>query len=165
MSHIAETTTDFTQTWDTEQVKPNRLAVQQVTDDGYPPRIWRFVHNDSGSPFVEGSVVAIEGLNPGGSPNVDEHELATTDCTVRALAGVAQHTIADGEYGWVLVSGIGEVEAGTGAITLGNSLVVDSTDAGHAMDAAAATDDAFAVALESAAAGNLATCLISCPLF
>lgn len=135
-----------------------RLAGEVDSTLGY--RIWKYVFNDGGSSFVEGSVVCLDSstATPG------DAILAPTGENPSRLLGVAQHTIASGSYGWVLVQGLGEVEAGTGGITANTPLVVDGTDAGHATDVAADTDHSFAFATEAATAGNLATCRIAIPL-
>lgn len=121
--------------------------------------VWRYIVNaEASASLVIGSVVAQKATTGTAGQGV----LAPTSAPTARLLGVAQYTIAAGSYGWVLVNGMGEVEAGTGAITANTSLVVDATDPGHATDAGGATEHAFGFATEAALAGALATCLVRC---
>lgn len=125
----------------------------------YGQRVWIYVYNDSGAALAQGSVCV--------------RKAGTTTYRVRkstqaapqgpsAVVGVAQHAIANGEYGWILRTGIGEVIADTGGITADQYLVVGNAVDGTADSTATATTFTFGYATESVLATALATCWLHC---
>ncbi|MHC4619434.1 MAG: hypothetical protein ACYTEQ_16935 [Planctomycetota bacterium] len=120
-------------------------------DDG--EETWVYVFNDeAATSFVQGTLVARDA----GTTSFDGIVCPTSAPTIRLL-GVAQHTIAAGEFGWILAKGIGEVLADTGGITAGAGLIPGNAVAGRA-DNATVAQHAFAVATETVLATELATC-------
>ena len=139
-----------------------------VPDGDKGMQTWIYVFNDSGS-WVVGSVIARDD-----STVTYDGKLATASTPSPRVIGVAQHVIADGSYGFILRRGIGEVLAGTGTIDDDESICVDTTDAGTAMEfksIAEAMDGTstehgvsgpFGWATEDADATATATCYINC---
>ena len=131
-------------------------------------QVWIYVFNDSGS-WVTGSVIMRDAAT-----TTYDGVLATASAPASRVIGVAQHTIADGSYGFILKRGLGEVLAGTGTIDVNEGICVDTTDPGTAMEfgsIAEAQDGTstehgisgpFGWATENADATNLATCHIDC---
>jgi hypothetical protein len=119
--------------------------------------IWIFVYNGGAGAWAAGDVVG----RMDGQTNYTCDKLPVSSASMRA-AGVAQHTITNGYYGWVLREGMGEVLADTGAITANLSLVPGNAVAGAADDRAAVTDDSFAFSTEAALATATAACRICC---
>ena len=154
----------------TTQRLPLGFEYHQPADatDNLGPKVWIYVFNDSGS-WVQGSVIARDA-----STTTYDGILAAASTPSMRVIGVAQHAIADGSYGFILKRGIGEVLAGTGTIDDDEGIVVDTTDAGTAMEfgsIAEAQDGTstehgvsgpFGWATESVAATNLATCHLDC---
>jgi hypothetical protein len=141
-----------------------------VPDGDNGLQTWIYVFNDeASSAFEQGNVITRDG----GTVTYDGI-LAAASSPASRVIGVAQHTIAAGSYGFILRRGIGEVKAGTGTIDINEGIVVDTTDAGTAMEfgsIAEAMDTTstehgisgpFGFATENAAATVLATCHINC---
>lgn len=118
---------------------------------------WIFVKNGGANPWAVGDIVG----RRDGQTTYDCDLVAVSSPAMR-VAGVAQHVIAAGYYGFVLREGLGEVLADTGAITANYALVVGNAVAGRADDRAANTDHAFAFSTEAALATATATCHIYC---
>ena len=88
----------------------------------------------------------------------------TNTLAVHSLAGVADHTIAVGSYGWIIKKGICFVEASAGIVD-GCSIDADGgTTAGH-VEIAAASTNSIGYALEdlSKTVTHYATVYISLP--
>lgn len=121
-------------------------------------QVWIYVFNDeASSPLVVGSVCA----HDASTPTPGDVILAPADAPAMRVVGVAQWTIPAGYYGFILRSGIGEVEADTAGITANTPLTVGAATAGHSQDGSA-TEMCYAFAHEAAAEGALATCTVDC---
>lgn len=123
-------------------------------------RQWVYVYNDeAATDFVQGNIVKRDAATV-------THDGILTDTNGAAsvaILGVAQHTIGEGQYGWILKRGIGEVLAGTAGVTANTAIVPDGAVAGAAEDMAAGEEHwVFGYATEAAASGALATCWINC---
>ena len=68
---------------------------------------------------------------------------SSNDIELMNLIGVANHAIADGKYGWIIVKGETEVKAVAGAV--GNNLTSVSGATGRAGPATGGNTDSFAV--------------------
>lgn len=128
----------------------------------YGLRVWRYVK--AGAALAAGNVCKL--ANASVSWDV---VLSTADATlnyVPRLAGVAQHTISSGYYGYILVAGYGLVKADAGGISTPNCLMASATTAGTVDDFAAGTgaeERAFAFATADIAAGATGVAKISIP--
>ena len=141
---------------------------------------WVYVFNDSGA-WEEGHVITMDVSEASGAHNRFHGCLAPAceEGTPAILVlGVAQHTIADGSYGFILKRGVGEVLAGAGGIPeqtdagVGSICVDDANDAsGEAMGSVglAATGEkynctiGFSLENDAVADGATATCWIDIP--
>ena len=85
---------------------------------------------------------------------------------IPGVIGVVVHPIGDNGFGFIMKKGVCSVEAGAGSIDVNEAIIVDSTEAGHAMcvtnGAATSVEPGFGFAFADAAQGNLATCYINC---
>ena len=150
-----------------------RLVLGSQT--GVGDQVYIFVFNNTAADYAIGAVVAAKAATVSLGTTV----LAPTSSPAMRVIGVAQSVlpfattvgptglVVSGPYGWVLKRGIGSVLTGTGAITADNAIVVDSTDAGTAMNAsalaaAAKFDTVIGYAHTTAAATALSTAYISC---
>lgn len=92
---------------------------------------------------------------------------APTNSNSLQVCGVAQHTIADDSYGFILRKGVGEVLAGTETIDANEGVYVSATDAGTGMEEGSISGDVdealpFAWSSEAVAKDSTATCWINC---
>jgi hypothetical protein len=145
---------------DTQQAPLGSIVEYQTPSNGL--QFWRYIKNESGGNFAAGEVIAQEATT-----DFNKGIKAPTTTAVPRLLGVAQYAIADTQFGWVLVSGIGEVMADTAGITANFGVMTGAATAGRAQDFAAGAgveERAFAFAADTAAAGALATCKIAIPL-
>lgn len=130
-------------------------------DPTYGPRIWKYVKNtEASTAYAAGTVV----MNATTTTTPGQTLVAGTSVSVHRVAGVAQHAIAAGMYGWILVSGLGLVLADTGGFTADTGLIPGNAVAGRADDVSGATAAAFALALATTAATATGICRIACPL-
>lgn len=147
------------------------LGYMVVTHDTQGEKWWVYVYNDEASTaWAQGNVIAIDSGDYAPFNGI----LAAASTPSHRVIGVAQHAITAAYYGFIQVKGWCEVKAGTGTIDAGEGLVVDTTDAGTAMEfgsIAEAMDTTstehgvagpFGYASEDAAATALATCYINC---
>lgn len=104
-------------------------------------RIWRYVFNDeAATAFAVGDIIIAD-------PSATTEDLygglvagaAATTASVMVL-GVAQHAIAFGSYGWVLIKGKGLVKNGTANITADTPITPGGDRAGSAIDFAAGAE-------------------------
>jgi hypothetical protein len=150
-----------------------RLVLGSQT--GVGDQVYVFVFNNTAADYAIGQVIGAKAATTSLGTTV----LAPTSSPAIRVIGVAQSVlpfatttsttgvVLSGPYGWVLKRGIGSVLTGTGAITADNAIVVDSTDAGTAMNASAlgaATkfDVVIGYAHTTAAATALSTAYLSC---
>lgn len=126
-----------------------------VWDATYGHQIWRYVQNKSGSDFTQGLGVMQEN-----GTDLYEANLSGAATPNARMLGVAQHTITNGYYGFVLCNGAGKVKASAANITANTGL--KPVASGLFTDGVLGTDDLPAFALEAATSGNLATALIRC---
>jgi hypothetical protein len=136
------------------------------TADGLGGRTWRYVYNDDAATnWSEGNPIVMESAKgPGFGRQSTTSTLSGYQCI-----GVAQHTIAAGKYGWILADGIGEVLADSDTIDADETIWISDNAAGRARNegavtiAAAGANAPIGWALEDAADGALATCVIRLP--
>jgi len=92
--------------------------VREVVDDTLGLQKWVYVKNDSGSSYTQGLGVMLKDAAVSfGSTN-----LSTTTASHGRFIGVAQHTIPDQSYGWILQAGFGYVAASAANIAANASL-------------------------------------------
>jgi hypothetical protein len=85
-------------------------------------------------------------------------ELDTTTSGVEPTAvGVAQVAFAQDEYGWVVVSGNGTVQAISGGSAAADVAIYTTTTAGHVDDVSSNSDKILGLKLTSAESGGVAT--------
>ena len=139
-----------------EVVLPARTGGGLRSDMG--EQVWIYVYNDeAAADFVQGTIVARD------AATTPFHGiLSPLSCSAARVLGVAQHTIPFGGAGFILKKGIGEVLADTGGITLDTGLVPGNAVTGRADNAAAVTNQTFAISTETVLATALATCYINC---
>jgi hypothetical protein len=159
-SHILTTTVTTT-----AQAKLGDIFVDWHPTDGYGQREWIYIL--SGATLTEGDVVARDPSAETASPAFSGIlAIATTHTPAVACIGVAQHTIADGSYGWVLRKGVGEIQAGTAGFSADTALTTGGSAAGSVLDLADDTANAnvsvVAYAMEAAANGALGLAFINC---
>ena len=125
----------------------------------YGPQVWRYVKNaEASTAFAAGTVL----MNNTATASPGQALVCTTSISAHRVAGVAQHAIAAGSYGWVLVQGLGLVLADTGGFTVDTGLIPGNAVAGRADDVGGATAAIFALALATTAATATGVCLIRC---
>lgn len=128
-------------------------------DATYGPRVWRYVKNaEASTAFAAGTVV----MNQTATATPGLGLVGATSIAAHRVIGVAQHAIAAGSYGWILVQGLGLVLADTGGFTVDTGLIPGNAVAGRADDVGAATGAIFALALATTAATATGVCLIRC---
>jgi hypothetical protein len=119
------------------------------------PRVWVYVKAEDA--LAEGSVVMRK------AATLTHIGIDTTGVIAsHRIVGVAQHTIADNSYGWILAKGIGEVMS-NGTTTADTAQV--SAASGECTDCTTGTNDygVFCVATEAdTGASTLVTCWINC---
>jgi len=124
------------------------------------PRTWIYVYNDSGVSLTRGTVCVRKAGTQ--TYNVRKSTQATPQ-NVNMVVGVADMTIPTGCYGWLIRSGIAEVIADTGGLTVDQALVVGNAVDGTADTIAlSGTTVGFGFATETVLATALATCWINC---
>lgn len=129
----------------TAKNKPGSLAVDPDTGS-----IYRYVQISSAATptTVEGAVCFLDAVPASGSfvvtPDVSDALCATTPFVV----GVAQSVITAGNYGWILVSGIGEVRT-DGGVAKSDYLVGHSVDQEADTMADGEEEQVFGQALEA----------------
>lgn len=124
----------------------------------YGPRIWKYVKNgEASTAFAAGNVVQRKASTT--APGIVT--LSGSDAARNVIAGVAQHAIAAGSYGWVGYQGIFKVLAGTETIDVNVALCASSV-AGSGQEASGASDAlrSFGQGLEDAASTALGLCWI-----
>ena len=154
----------------TAQLPLGFLYREPASSDNEGEKVWIYVFNDEASTaFAAGNVIARDAAT-----TTYDGILAAASSPGSRVIGVAQHAIAAGSYGFIQRQGIAEVKAGTGTIDANEGIVVDTTDAGTAMEfgsIAEAMDGTstehgvsgpFGWATENANATVLATCMIDC---
>lgn len=120
-------------------------------------RLWIYVFNDeAATAFAEGHVIGRDA----GALTCDG-VLVLANTSAANVLGVAQHAIPAGSYGFILRKGIGEVLADTGGLTADTGMIVGDA-IGTADDSVGVIALVIGVALESVAAGSLATSRINC---
>lgn len=92
--------------------------IREVVDDTLGLQTWIYVKNESGSSFTRGMGVMLKD----GATSFGSAQISTTTASHARFLGVAQHTIADGSYGWVLKTGWGYVAASAANIAANVSL-------------------------------------------
>jgi hypothetical protein len=79
-----------------------------VWDPTYGHQVWRYVQNKSGGSFTQGLGVMQEN-----GTDLYEATLSGAATANARMLGVAQHTISDGYFGFVLADGVGVIKAAT----------------------------------------------------
>jgi hypothetical protein len=126
-----------------------------VWDPTYGHQVWRYVQNKSGGSFTQGLGVMQEN-----GTDLYEATLSGAATANARMLGVAQHTITDAYFGFVLADGVGVIKAAVGGITAnaGQKAVANGL-----FDAATiGTDEIPVHALEAAASGLTARAHIRC---
>ena len=174
LKHAQLTATELS---DVGTTKVHALGSLYDTWDGTIGRqVWRYIFNDEASTaFAAGTVLK---WDVGTSPKLGDAIVAPVNTPRNGLCGVAQHAIAAGSYGWVLVQGQGLVLAGTETIDLDMGVYVSSAVVGCGANAtqkvtaertsANQSEEGlagpFAWASADAASTATALCLIDIPL-
>ena len=102
------------------------------TRDNEGPQTWTYVHNDAAAatPWAIGHVVI---RDPSATTN-DWYGLelapATTHTPSVMVAGVVQHVIASGSYGFVLSKGVGLVLSGSAGVAVDSPFTTGGSAAG-----------------------------------
>ena len=140
--------------------------VNAANSTHYGDREWIFIYNDDSSAFAEGDVLFLD------SDYAPYHAIpSTTTLHVHRVLGVAGGAIAAGEYGWIVVKGVCEINTHAD-VAQGDRLV--STSSGNATtltrDADATVDNlgcVFGMALEAntSTTGTPITAVISMPVW
>lgn len=126
-----------------------------VWDPTYGHQIWRYVQNKSGSDFTQGLGVMQEN-----GTDLYEANLSGAATANARMLGVAQHTITNAYFGFVLCDGVGVIKAAAGGITAnaGQKAVANGL-----FDAATiGTDEIPVHSMEIAASGVMARAHIRC---
>ena len=127
----------------------------ETWDSTYGPRVWRYIQNKSGSDMTQGlGAMAEDGTD------LYEANLSGAGAASARMLGVAQHTITNGYFGFVLADGRGKVKASAAAISANTALKPVAN--GLFTDGVVGTDDLPVFAHEAAPAGALATATIRC---
>lgn len=112
---------------------------------GFGGQVWRYVKNgEASSSFSAGHLV----VRKTGATDETCTLGSTTPVSRTYARGVAQHTIAAGSYGWVLVRGAGLYLADTGGTTIDHVLIPGNAVAG-CFDSQVNTTDETAEATQS----------------
>lgn len=117
--------------------------------------------------YVKANVALAAGnvcMRASGEPKYEVRKSLVGGCPPGSVCGVAQHTIAQDSYGFILRSGIGNVlPDGAATIVINEGLMPSNGTAGTA-EAAGATQTAavFGWALATASGGAVTQCVISC---
>jgi hypothetical protein len=112
---------------------------------GFGGQIWRYVKNgEASAAFAAGSLVIRKAATTDESCVL----MPTTPVSRTYARGVAQHAIAAGSYGWILVRGPGLYVADASAVAADEVLIPDGSTAG-AFDGQANTIDEVTEATQS----------------
>lgn len=126
--------------------------------DGNGYQEWVYVFNDEAATALAAGDICVR--DPSATTYGMYGVLIAASGTVfdkRLIVGVAQHAIAAGEYGWILVKGKGLVKNGTANISADTPLTTGGSRAGAAInwaDGATTSEAAFGVSLEAEATDN-----------
>lgn len=104
-----------------------------VWDPTYGHQIWRYIQNKSGGNLTQGLGVMQEN-----GTDLYEAALATQNTPVPRMLGVAQHTISNNYFGFVLCNGVGVCES-DGSTTADTPQIISAT-AGQFTDWTTGTD-------------------------
>ena len=128
-------------------------------DATYGWRTWMYVKNaEASTAWAAGTVV----MNKTTTSTPGQGLVCATSTSVHRVLGVAQHAIAAGSAGWILVRGLGLVLADASGFTADTGLIPDDSTAGCAKDVSGATAVSFATALATNAGSTTAVAFIRC---
>lgn len=123
---------------------------------GWGGQVWRYIKNgEASSAFAAGNLV----VRKTGATQEDVVLGSTTPVTRTVARGVAQHAIAAGSYGWVLVRGTG-LYKNDATTTIDQALIPGVTTAGEWKSQATNTDEiteltqSYGFAITAGAAGS-----------
>ncbi|MHC4619433.1 MAG: hypothetical protein ACYTEQ_16930 [Planctomycetota bacterium] len=134
-----------------EEAIAGTVANNEAADAG--DKVWIYVQNVEGSALAQGDIVVRE------DGEVDYQVVqSNTDPTIQ-IVGVAQHAIADTEFGFVQRRGLAEVK-GDGGVTVDTAVIDGGT--GQATNAAAGNHTFGWATEDDGAAGSLFTAYINC---
>lgn len=123
-------------------------------------RTWIYVFNDSGVALARGHVVVRKAAT---QTYAVRKSTQATPQNVNMVVGVVDHAIANNSYGWIIRTGVAEVLADTGGLTVDQAIVVgNAVDGAADTIALAGTTVGFGYAFETVAAAALATCWVNC---
>lgn len=126
-SPVAVPTTEGTLSWDaTDRTLRLQTDIPETAIQVGQETVVR-VHNNSGSTISNGQVVAITGST--GQRVTVVKAIASNALHVRSVIGIATHTMAHGEDGYVTTSGIVH-DINTNAYNEGDTLYLSATTAG-----------------------------------
>jgi hypothetical protein len=125
----------------------------------YGERLWIYVKNDGGSSVTAGMGV----VRKASTLSRGTGAKGATSSIPMDYLGVAQHTIADGSFGWVLKRGQGTVLADTGGISANQGLVAGNAVAGAFDSTSTATTACVGRAHAAIAAAATGVAWINCP--
>ena len=142
-------------TLDSDTPRAKLGDLYETYDSTYGNRIWRYIQNKSGGAYSQGLGVMQE-------DGTDAYETTLSGASTpnARMMGVAQHTISNGYYGFVLADGRGKVKASAAAISANTGLKAVAN--GLFTDGTIGTDELPVFAHEAAAAAALATATIRC---
>jgi hypothetical protein len=129
----------------------------ETWDATYGDRVWRYVQNKSGADYTAGLGVMQEN-----GTDLYESTVSGANTPNVRMFGVAQHTITNAYFGFVLASGMGVVASN--GTTSANTVQV-SAAAGVFTDGTAVTSENCVWALEAEAVASATfAAIIRCPL-
>lgn len=144
------TATSLTETSTTAKVATGSLywrgdvSIPTAGHRGFGGQVWRYVKNGDASSITAGMLV----VRKTGETEDVVVPMPTTPVSRTYARGVAQHTIAAGSYGWILVRGAGLYVADTGGTTINHVLIAGNAVAGN-FDSQVNTTDETAEATQS----------------
>ena len=156
---------------DTEQKLPLGFCYRQpASSDDFGEKHWVYVFNDGSADFTAGAIVirdpsAATASSPNGTMYGCEVADASSPTPAMLVVGVAQHTIAQGSYGFVQSKGRATVQCGTADITADTAITSGGSGAGDAIDFADGAEECvIGHSLEAQASDNdTFTAYINCP--
>ena len=142
-------------TLDSDTPRARLGELYETYDTTYGNQIWRYVQNKSGGAYSQGLGVMQED-----GTDLYQTTLSGAGAATARMQGVAQHTISNGYYGFILADGRGKVKASAAAISANTAQKPVAN--GLFTDGVVGTDDLPVWAMEAAASGSLATAIIRC---